>query len=124
MNILEGCGKTKVHPGIRFIPNYGYVPIPFGPRQQQPQESLGQLPVCTPGLLLEIPQGYFVQRMFLPAPMFPLWTTARYYQVQATLKIYSGAKPNKVQHSPPLEHFQHQSKSIAYCFSCKVTLPI
>ena len=42
----------------------------------------------------------------------------------ATLKIYSGAKPNKVQHSPPQEHFQHQSKSIAYCFSCKVTLPI
>ena len=42
MNILEGCGKTKVPPGIRFIPNYGYVPIPFGPRQQ-PQESLGQL---------------------------------------------------------------------------------
>ena len=41
-----------------------------------------------------------MQRMFLPAPMFPLWTTAHYYQVQATLKIYSGAKPNTVQHSP------------------------
>ena len=123
MNILEGCGKTKVPPGIRFIPNYGYVPIPFGPRQQ-PQESLGQLSRLYPGLLLEILQGYLVQRMFLPAPMFSLWTTAHYYQVQATLKIYSGAKPNKVQHSPPQEHFQHQSKSIAYCFSCKVTLPI
>lgn len=50
MNILEGCGKTKVPPGIRFIPNYGYVPIPFGPRQQ-PQESLGQLPRLYPGAI-------------------------------------------------------------------------
>ena len=50
MNILEGCGKTKVPLGIRFIPNYGYVPIPFGPRQQ-PQESLGQLPRLYPGAI-------------------------------------------------------------------------